>query len=333
MAKALSKHSRPVRKIREIIDRFGVDLNGEVVLTEVGSGNYLYTPIIPALAGAKKVYAWCRDSRFGKAEDIFSQCGEILKELGLESQVVFYKGRLNEAQLAEASIVTNSGFTRPLDAEKISHMTEGAAIPLMYEAWEFREGEIDLPLAKSKGIKVAGTWEDHPNLQVFQYIGPLATKLALQAGYEVRENNIFIWSDDDFGEVAREAFKTFGAASVHKSIDADLLLEKAPSLDFIFLCDYSETRDYQEVWPIDQLSKANPALGLVHLYGQFNRAAFSTSFETIFPEKDGLAQVMSETLSHVGIQPLINLTTAGLKVGELMRKGVKDELAQPMNYV
>ena len=57
-----------------------------------------------------------------------------------------------------------------------------------------------------KGIKIAGTWEDHPKINVFQSFGSLSTKLALEAGFEIHNNNILVWSDDNFGDVSQKAF-------------------------------------------------------------------------------------------------------------------------------
>ena len=54
---------------------------------------------------------------------------------------------------------------------------------------------------KQKGIKVAGTWENHPDLKIFDGCGHLAVKISQEAGYEVYQNKIIVWSNDHFGEV------------------------------------------------------------------------------------------------------------------------------------
>ena len=66
--------SREIVKIQQNILRLNLNLEGFEVLTEVGSGLYNYMPIIPLLAGAKKVMAWTRDSRHGTASDIIENC-------------------------------------------------------------------------------------------------------------------------------------------------------------------------------------------------------------------------------------------------------------------
>ena len=64
---------RAIEIIEQTIKRLDLKLNSYIVLTEVGSNNYIYTPIIPLLAGAEKVYAWTRDSSYGSGEHIAKQ--------------------------------------------------------------------------------------------------------------------------------------------------------------------------------------------------------------------------------------------------------------------
>ena len=64
------RNIRALNIINDTIKSLELNLNSFVVLTEVGSNNFIYTPIIPLLAGAKKVYAWTKDSSYGKSEDI-----------------------------------------------------------------------------------------------------------------------------------------------------------------------------------------------------------------------------------------------------------------------
>ncbi len=79
-----TNYTREIKLIRAAVKTLEIDLSGQTVLTEVGSNNYILSPIIPLLAGAKKVYAWTRDSRFGKSADIISECISIAKSVGLE---------------------------------------------------------------------------------------------------------------------------------------------------------------------------------------------------------------------------------------------------------
>ena len=173
--KEINNSSRFIETIKESIRKLELDLEDLVVLTEAASGNYACTPIISALAGSEKVYAYGRDSRFGKAKDVIANIKKIAAKLEVNDKIEFIT-ELDEDLISQADIVTNLGPLRPIGSEFINKMKETAAIPLMREPWEFREGEIDLKACKDRGIIVMGTNENHPDLLIFDYLGHLCAK-------------------------------------------------------------------------------------------------------------------------------------------------------------
>ena len=106
---------RAIKIINETIESLDLNLNSYVVLTEVGSNNYLYTPIIPLLAGAKKVYAWTNDSSYGNSNQIISNCKQLARDLGLLNRIEFSANNKIIQHIKEADIITNSGFIRPIN--------------------------------------------------------------------------------------------------------------------------------------------------------------------------------------------------------------------------
>jgi hypothetical protein len=317
-------YRKAVKIIRESIITLDLDLANKVVLTEVGSANYCYIPLIPLLAGADKVYAWTRDSAYGKAQDIMSRCYDLAKELNCNTGLTISEVK-NLDHVAEADIITNSGFIRPLDSTFLRSVKLDVAIPLMYEAWEIREDDIDISYCKENGIKVAGTWEDHPGLQVFKNVGPLCIKLCMEAGFEIFCNRIIVWSNDHFGEEAEKAFNALNAQNVIVTTEVAEVYKNAADTDFIFICDYDEKRNYfhgeDAVFSLERINKLNPTIGVVHLYGEINSEALRTNGITVYPDKEGRPLVMSETLSYLGMKPFIKLQVGGFKVGqELLEK-------------
>lgn len=318
---------RIVERIHSRIKKLDLDLSNEVVLTEVGSNKYMYTPIIPVLARAKKVYAWVRDSSFGSADLIIEECTTIAKHLNCLEVLEFYKGDFCKQHLNQATIITNSGFIRPIDKRKIDEISRGAVIPLMFEAWELREGDIDIDYAKERGIKIGGTWENHPKLEVFKHVGALALKMAFEAGFEVFNNSILVWSNDQFGLEAAKAFKAIGAKSVVVSTEIKKL-KQMDGIDFIFFCDYHGNTQIDKMLINNLSSERLKKIGVVHLYGLLKVENIVNIISSLYPEKDGSNQTMSYTLSHVGINPLIDLLVAGFKVGQVLRSNKKDPIAQ-----
>ena len=98
--------------------------------------------------------------------------------------------------LRKADIVTNSGHMRPLDKKKLMNLKQNTVIPLMYESWEFRKTDIDLAYCKEKSILVAGTNERHPDINIFNYLGPLIAKVLLNSSMEIIENKYLIVCDN-----------------------------------------------------------------------------------------------------------------------------------------
>jgi hypothetical protein len=328
------KNKRAITIIRKNLETVNLDLTSLVVLTEVGSDNYIYTPIIPALANAKKVYAVAKDSRYGKADDIVQKCKTILEELELGNVIEFITNDVPDKCISEADIITNSGNLRPLNEAKLALMKAGAVIPLMYEAWEVREQDVDINYCKLHQIKVAGTWEGYNKLPVFNYVGALAVKMAFEAGFEIYGNKVIVWSNDHFGDEVVKAFKENGAR-VKIVSDFDAMMNDFADTDFIFICDYDEKSPFlgkDGIFDIERMKRVNNSFSIVHLYGDVNLAAADENAIKIYPERNGNAMNMTFTLGHVGLYPILNLQVAGFKVGQVMIENKISELAQPITY-
>jgi hypothetical protein len=325
-------HNRAIRLIREAVDKLSVDLRGYTVLTEVGSGGYLYTPIIAALAGSEKVIAWTSDSRYGKADVIKTECLTIARELGVAQSIEIFQNERSREHISEADIITNSGFLRPLDQSFLKAVKPGAVIPLMYESWELRATDIDIDFCKTNGIPVAGTWENHPAIRVFDSAGALAVKLANEAGLEVFENRIAVWSHDHFGEVSCTAFRNAGARTV-KMYDecTDEWWRDFQSVDFIYLCDYKEGRPFfgpNGILNLKRMKDTNKSFSVIHLYGDVDNELLKREDVAVFPDRRGFPQQMTYTLGYLGPKPIIDLQVAGFRVAQDMLENKISDLTQ-----
>lgn len=331
----MTSHSRAISIIQRVCGDLELNLTGKIVLTEAGSNNYVYTPLIPLMAGAKLVYVWIRDSRYGRAESIAGELLKIVRATGFEEKICVRENSFISRDISSADIITNSGNLRPIDKQFLSHTKTGVVVPLMYEAWELRENDIDVKHCSTLGIKVAGTWESHPLINVFDYIGILAAKLVLNAGFEILGNRILIWSDDHFGEVAEAAFKKLGAKSVISTTNLDELYRALPDTEVVYICDYSEATEIigpAGLFEVDKINLLNPSVCFVHLYGEVNENFAFENKVNIYPAKGGARHIMSETLSYVGLEPLLRLQVAGFKVAEELLTGKASNLSQPINF-
>jgi len=316
--------------VERAIENTKLDLKGLTVLTEVGSNLFVVSPIISLMAGAQKTIAFTRDSIYGSSKDNIALCREIIEEYGLETnRVEFIIDQRPEDRINQADIVTNLGFVRPLDKWFLSHLKQDAVIPLMCEAWEIRNQDIDIEFCKQKQIRVAGTWENHPSLKIFDACGYLAAKIIFEAGFEIYQNSFVIYSPDHFGEVIFNTLIKFGPKDIALIKDPNLFNseKKVTGADFIFISDY--TSDFELLGTLGVLnSERLIGKSLIHLAGQVNKEYAVQNGISVYPEMNGHPKRMTRTLSHLGPKFIVDLHTAGLKVGELMIKKSNDNLIQ-----
>ena len=184
-------------KLQAVVDGLALDLRERVVLTEAATGPYVVTALLAAVAGAE-VHAFARDTRYGTAEQAIDATRRAGLGLGLRHELSYLRALTPEV-IASADVITNSGQLRPLDESLLRHAKDSAVIPLMYEAWEWREGDLDLAYARSRGLAVGATNERHPAVDVFGYLGDLALKQLFDAGVTPYRNRFVLVTNNDFG--------------------------------------------------------------------------------------------------------------------------------------
>jgi hypothetical protein len=324
---------RAARIIRGVISDLKLDLTDLTVLTEVGSGYFAFTPLIALMANAKRVFAWTRDSTYGSGAENVATLTHVLQILQVYANIEFAVNERPAAHVGLADIITNSGFVRPLDKELLAKIGKNnVAIPLMFEKWELREDEIDVDFCRNAGIQIAGTWENHPSLGVFEYCGPLAAKMCFNAGSEICGNHIIVWSNDPFGDVIENTFKKLGAATVRRTTRVEDLYTVDDPIDLLFFCDYHDRRSLigkGGLIDLGRLQNASPGVKIVHLIGEIDPASSDSSIE-IYPIQKGRQQAMTFTLASLGMIPLIKLQAGGLKVGECLIREISSTLCQPI---
>lgn len=301
--------------MREAISRCALDLTGKVVLTEAATGAYVVTPVLAALAGAKRVYAVTRNTRYGTVAQVTAQTMELATAGGVASRLHILSD-LPAAVLAEADIVTNSGHLRPLDGDRVRRMKANAVIPLMYEGWEFRVEDVDLPACAERGIRVAGTNERHPALGFFAYLGEMVVKLLIDAGVGVVHTRVLLLCDNSFGEVIRQSLASFGA-----QVDlVSTLDDTVPSRNYDSLVVASTPQANPVIGPREAavLGQRWPGIVVVQYWGDIHRAALAQSCVAYWPQEGPAPGHMGVLPSALGPDPIIRLQAGGLKVGQVL---------------
>lgn len=324
---------RLARLMRAAVARLRLDLRGLSVLTEAASGAYAVTPVLAALAGAERVDALTRDTRYGSAEQVAAQTLALAALAGAPGRIRIHTAR-SPALLAGADIITNSGHVRPLDAAAAAHVRPGVAVPLMYEAWEYRPTDLDLGALKARGALVAGTNERHPAVGVFDYLGAMAVKLLHDAGVATYGCRVLSLCDNDFAPFIAAGLRGAGAAVAEAPGLAPHLLDPAP--DAVLVALRPRGGPLLGAAEAGLLAERAPGAVLAQYWGDVDRAALRAAGVPAWPPEPPAAGHMGVLPSAVGPEPIVRLQAGGLKVGELLARGLgaadADDLAlvQPM---
>jgi hypothetical protein len=306
---------RLVSLIRQAIERCDLQLQNAIVLTEAATGAYAVTPIVAGMAGAKKVFALTRSSRYGTIEQVKAQTQQLADIAGVSRRIEFITEKTPDI-VAQADIITNSGHVRPINAEMIGWMKPNSVIGLMYEAWEFRPEDVDLIACRLQSIHVAGINERHPAVDVFSFLGIMAVKLLLDAGIAVYTTNILLLCDNPFRGFIERGLVRAGAivdsvdsligASTSKNYDA-ILVALQPRLEPILGA--KEASTIAQYWPGTLVAQ---------YWGDIDRSAFVANNIPICPEIEPTQGHMGILPSAVGPEPIVRLQTGGLKATEVI---------------
>lgn len=315
---------RLVRLMSSAIEHCEMELSGYTVLTEAATGAYVVTPVLAAMAGAD-VYALGAATAYGSAEEIQNVTVELAKLAGVADRIQIIRHK-EPAYIEAADIITNSGQVRPIDAEMVAHMKPSAVVPLMYEDWEHRSSDVDLEACRARGIAVAGTNEQHPYVDIFSFLGPMAMKQLYDAGIAARGNRIVLLCDNSFGPFIKQGLEEAGAEVTEASrLTSEAL---APYCDAVLL---AMQEDEHALTAADAVVLRDEAPGavVVQYLGGADRAALAAADVAVWPEKAPRAGHMGILPSALGPEPIIRLQVGGLKVGQLLAQGIGE--ASPEN--
>jgi hypothetical protein len=322
--------ARRVRRLmRAAVRELDLDLRERVVVTEAATGPYAVTPVIAALAGAPSVYAVAGDSRFGSAADACAYTHDLATAAGVLDQIELVLGK-ERAPLEEADIVTNSGHVRPLDADAVGRMRHGAAIPLMYEAWELRPGEVDLRACARRGVRVAGTNERHPAVDVFSYLGPMAVKLLMDAGVPVSGTSLLLLCDNPFGlHIARGLTAAGAHVDIRRRLGAGPIDARWDAVVVALQPGPGPVLGAEEG---ARLAERAPGTLLAQFWGDVDREALADAGVPMWPPAPPAPGHMAILPSGLGPDPIVRLQAGGLKVGEVLCRA-DDPRAGDADYV
>ena len=303
-----------VNNIKNAINKFDLNIKDKIVLTEGATGNYVVTPIIAALGGAKKVYAYTKNSNYGSIEDVKNQTFELAKLCNVEHTIEIITD-LKDINLEEIDILTNTGFLRPIDKNMIEKLKKGCVIPLMWETWEFRDSDLDLEACYQKGLKVYGTNEDDEKLKTKEYIGYMVLKFLLDFKHTPLTSNVLVLGCDYFNIYIEKVLKL--NKYTYKVVNSYSSKIDVSNYDVIVLAEHYKNDLLIGKNGFIDINEIFSNIDVIHICGNvdFTNAKFKH-----IPKNPAKFGYMSFTADYMGSQVVVDLHTAGLKVAEGMLK-------------
>ncbi len=298
------------------IERCELDLRDCTILTEAASCAWVVTPVLAALAGAKRVYALSRSTRYGTIADVSDQTLQLARLVRVVDRIQLITEKSREI-VSQADIVTNTGHVRPIDATTVAWMKPTAVVSLMYEAWEFRPGDVDLVACLERSIPVAGSNERHPAIDAFSYLGIMAIKLCTDAGVAVWGSRILLLCDNEFRQ-----FIKHGLARVGAVVDSFACLSAArpeTPYDGIVIALRPRTGPVLSAKDAAVIASYWPGAVVAQFWGDVDRDAFLQIGVPVWPAEAPAPGHMG-IFDEIGPEPVLRLATGGLKVGEILSR-------------
>ncbi len=330
-----------INKLFKRVEALGLDLKGKTVLTEAASGAYVVTPLLAAIAGAK-VFAFTRSTRYGTVEEIFADTKKLIADCTCRELDITLIDELTPQVIAQADVITNSGHLRPLNEEKLQYAKDNVVIPLMYEAWEWRDADMDINYIRKRGFRIGATNERHPEVDVFNYLGDMAVKQIFDAGITPYKNKLVLVCNNDFGPfIAKVVAKVCDGLAV---IDKNENKDKYSSIENVkWIGNFPEVKvpaEYKDAeaiiftaYPFDQnWIGENTPLSANQIKEEFTDPyilRYCGDVDSKILDKENMryfpAHVHSGHMgvlpSAVGYDPIIRLQAGGLKAGEALMSG------------
>jgi len=318
--------ARGLRLIGEAVAEQRLDLRGLRVFTEVGSGGYFFTPLLCLRAGAHRVTAVVRDSHWGDAAALTSELEALAFREGVAERLSVVSERLDPS-LNRADIVMNAGAVRPIDRAMVERLKTTAVIPLLWETWEFRSGELDIDACRERGILVMGTDEERIGVE---YPGLISLKMLLLLGIEVSRCKVLVVGS---GRIAAAHVKILeGVGATVRVIDEEPLDDAVADealWSWLAQADAIVCDDRKNRYPIltgggwidpARLAQVNPGVVIAYRDGVIDPESCRRHGLLVFPGERTREGYPSFAGNSLGLRPVIRLNSMGLKVGETMAR-------------
>ncbi len=314
-----------LERLRGLMDdavaRCRLDLSGAEVLTEAATGPFVVTPVLAALGGAKRVRALVGSNDCGT--EIAAQTHDLARASGVVDRIELHE-RKTRSVIGRADIVASGAL---IDAAMIRQMKPSAVITLMHEAWELPRGRVDLTACRKRGIAVAGTNGRHPAVHVYSYLGVAVVRLLLDAGVAVQGCTILLLCDNPFASSLVRGLTNAGARVALAARPSEV----APGRSFDAIVVALKHR-FRPLIAARDLAARWPGAVIAQFCGDLDRKGLDAVHALLWPIAPPPRGHLGTLCASIGPEPIVRLQAGGLKVGEVLSRGVH-ALPEDFDYI
>jgi hypothetical protein len=285
-----------------------------------------------AAAAGATVTAVTKDTRYGTVAQATETTRELAEQLKVADRITVTDQRSAEL-FAAADVITNSGHVRPISGAFADAIRPDAVLSLMFESWEIQAGRYDLDLdaLRGRGVRIAGTNERHPDVDVFSFLGPMAVAQLADAGVSAYRGRVALLCDNPFNTYMRNGLEAAGAVT---SVSADLgKLLQGPRPDALIVAMRPTGGSILTAEDVDAIAARWPDVVIAQYWGDLDRDLLAAADLRCWPLSPPGSGHMGVLPSRVGPEPIVRLQAGGLKVAQVLLKSENARTADDLAYL
>jgi len=326
-----------------------LDLRGAVVATECANDAYAVTAAAAVAAGAE-TWAFARANRYASAEQAEADVRAVIAALDADPALLHVVQERTAIPWPRVDLVTNSGHLRPIDGGIVAQLSPRAVVALMFEAWELRDGDIDVATCARRGVAVVGVDEHHPACGSFERVGSLAVSEAMRQQWSVDGAKVAVVGDGPFVAPVVRALQAAGAVAVVAVVPDEAGLAETPPCAVV--APFGPHRAHLAVacaapasvcaatgrtgWSAAELAHvcaATGAYGVIQLWGDLDREFLANQGVVVAPSQAPPPGHQGVPMNAAGHEAVVRLQVAGLAAAwhhRIDTQGPLAALAQPV---
>ena len=208
----------------------------------------------------------------------------------------------------------------------------GAALALMFESWEIQAGREDLSLdrLRARGVRIAGTNERHPNVDVFSYLGLMAVVHLADAGVPAYRAIVGLLCDNPFRSYLESGLASNGATVLPASEFDELAGDE---IDVLLVALKPTGRSVLSRDDLVRIRNLHPGVPIVQFWGDVDRDVATSAGVPVWPIRPPSPGHMGVLPSRLGPDATIRLQAGGLKVGQVLLTDPLARTSEDLEYL